>query len=49
MRSGVVSLSLWEDYFGPAYTEYEGSHFMEPEYIDQLLIPKIYEVLALQK
>lgn len=48
--SGVVRLDLWEKYFGSGtYTEYDGSHFMEVEYIDGLLIPKIREVLGLQK
>ena len=48
-RSGVVQVGLWEKYFGKTYTEYEGSHFMESEYIGTLLVPKIREVLALQK
>ena len=48
--SGVVRVDLWEKYFGKdTYTEYDGTHFMEPEYIDTLLIPKIREVLGLQK
>ena len=49
MRSGVVQISLWEKYFGDRYTVYEGSHFMEPEYVESLLVPKIREVLSLQK
>jgi len=48
-RSGVVKLSLWQKHFGNNYTEYEGSHFMEEPFIDSLLIPKIHEILALQK
>ena len=48
--SGVVRVDLWEKYFGSTtYTEYDGTHFMEPDYIDTLLIPKIREVLGLQK
>ena len=48
--SGVVRVDLWEKYFGKdTYTEYDGTHFMEPEYIDTLLIPKIREVLGLEK
>lgn len=47
--SGVVQVGLWEQYFGKSYTEYPGTHFMEEEYIDALLIPKICEVLALEK
>ena len=49
MRSGVVQIPLWEKYFGDRYTVYEGSHFMEPEYVESLLVPKIREVLSLQK
>lgn len=48
--SGVVRVDLWEKYFGKTtYTEYDGTHFMEPEYIDSLLIPKIEEILGLHK
>ena len=48
-KSGVVRIDLWERHFGKTYTEYEGSHFMEPEYIESLLVPKIREVLSLEK
>jgi len=48
-KQGIVRLDLWEQYFGKTYVEYDGSHFMEPEYIDSLLVPKIREVLALEK
>lgn len=48
--SGVVRVDLWEKYFGPTtYTEYDGTHFMEPAFINSLLIPKIREVLGLEK
>lgn len=46
MRSGVVQVSLWEKYFGNSYTMYEGTHFMEEEYVKSLLVPKIEEVLS---
>ena len=49
MRSGIVQIGLWEKYFGKTYTVYEGTHFMEEEYIESLLVPKIHEVLSLQK
>ena len=45
MRSGVVSVAKWEELFGKSYTMYEGTHFMEPEYIESLLLPKILETL----
>ena len=45
MRSGAVKISTWEEMFGKTYALYDGSHFMEEEYIDSLLIPKIHEIL----
>lgn len=45
-RSGVVSVRLWEKYFGKEnYILYEGTHFMEETYVSALLIPKIREIL----
>lgn len=44
-RSGVVSIRSWEKYFGKTYQVYEGTHFMEEEHINALLVPKICEVL----
>ena len=44
-RSGVVSIRSWEKYFGKTYQIYEGTHFMEEEHINALLIPKICEIL----
>ena len=44
-RSGVVSIRSWEKYFGKSYQIYEGTHFMEEEHINALLIPKICEIL----
>ena len=41
-RSGVVSLRAWRKYFGEGtYTLYDGTHFMEEEYVHTLLVPKI--------
>ena len=45
MKSGAVRIATWEEMFGDAYTLYEGTHFMEEEYVDSLLIPKIHEIL----
>ena len=45
-RNGVVSIKAWRKYFGEGtYTLYDGTHFMEEEYIHSLLIPKIREYL----
>ena len=45
MKSGAVKISLWEELFGKTYALYEGTHFMEEEYVNSLLIPKIHEIL----
>ena len=47
-RSGVVSIRTWKKDFGDGtWTIYDGTHFMEYEYILSFLIPKIYEVLGI--
>ncbi len=48
-ESGVVQVQLWRDLFGDTYQEYDGTHFMEEEYVTSMLIPKIREMLSLQK
>ena len=49
-KTGVVSVERWIELFGKdSYAEYPGSHFMEPDFIDSLLVPKIREILALEK
>ena len=45
MKSGVVSIAHWEELFGKTYRIYDGTHFMEEEYVDTLLVPKIREIL----
>lgn len=47
-KSGVVSICRWEKLFGKeSYALYEGTHFMEEEYIDSMLIPRINALLHL--
>ena len=47
-KSGVVSIRRWEKIFGKdSYALYEGTHFMEEEYIDSMLIPRIDALLHL--
>lgn len=47
-RSGVVSIRTWRKWFGDStWTIYDGTHFMEYEYVISLLIPKIREVLGI--
>ena len=48
-RLGVVSVRKWRKYFGKdSYLIYDGTHFMEEEYILSLLIPKIIQVLDIK-
>lgn len=50
MRSGVVKPDEWEKLFGKGTSAfYEGSHFMEAEFIESMLLPKIREVLSFKK
>ena len=45
-RSGVVLVRTWKKYFGEgSWTMYDGSHFMEEEYIRTLLVPAIISLL----
>lgn len=46
-KTGVVSIRTYEKYFGQNYDIYQGTHFMEEEYIHSMLIPKIKEVLKI--
>lgn len=43
---GVVKVSTWRKMFGETFQEYEGTHFMEEEYVNSLLVPKIREILS---
>ena len=45
-RSGVVLIRTWKKYFGEGtWTVYDGTHFMEEEYIRSLLVPAILSLL----
>jgi hypothetical protein len=45
-RSGVVMVRTWKKYFGEgSWTIYDGTHFMEEEYIRSLLVPRILSLL----
>ena len=48
-KSGVVSIKTWEKYFGKTYSMYDGTHFMEEEFVTSLLVPKIRKVLENNK
>ena len=43
-RSGVVSVRSWRRLFGKdSYVMYDGTHFMEEEFIRSMLAPSIKE------
>lgn len=43
---GIVRISSWRKMFGDSFQIYEGTHFMEEEYVYSLLVPKIREMLT---
>ncbi len=49
-RSGIVSIRTWRKYFGrdDTYMVYDGTHFMEEEFVISLLKPKILMALGLK-
>lgn len=47
-RSGIVNIRTWRKYFGDTFTEYEGTHFMEEEFVESLLVPKVLDVLDIK-
>ena len=47
-KSGIVSIRTWKKYFGDAFSMYDGTHFMEEEYVYSFLVPKILEVLNIK-
>ena len=47
-KNGVVSLKTWKKRFSDAYQLYDGTHFMEEEYIYSMLIPAICNILDLK-
>ena len=47
-KTGVVSLKTWKKYFGQSFRLYEGTHFMEEEYVYSLLVPEILKLLDIK-
>lgn len=48
-NSGVVSVRTWKKHFGDSFDIYDGTHFMEEEYIYSKLIPMILKALGINK
>ena len=47
-KSCIVRLNTWKKYFGDTFKIYDGTHFMEEEYIHSMLIPKILDTLGIK-
>ncbi len=47
LKWGVVNIGMYEKMFGQTYKMYDGTHFMEEEYIKSMLLPQIVETLSL--
>ena len=48
-RSGVVSLKKWKKLYGDTFTIYEGTHFMENQYVFSILLPMIFNFLDIKE
>ena len=44
-RSGIVSIRTYRKYFGDSYSIYDGTHFMEEEFVLSMLVPKIVQTV----
>lgn len=44
-KSGIVSIRTYRKYFGDTYRMYQGSHFMEDEFVLSMLLPEIRSML----
>lgn len=49
-RSGIVSVRAWRRYFGKdSYLIYDGTHFMEEEFVRTMLVEKIRSILNITR
>lgn len=44
-KSGIVSIRTWKKYFGNSFQTYDGTHFMEEDYVRTFLVDKICNIL----
>lgn len=44
-KNGIVSVGTWRKHFGETFTLYDGTHFMEEEFVRTALLNKICEML----
>ena len=47
-RSGVVSIRTWRKYYGDTYAVYDGTHYMEEEFVVEMLLFKIFDTLKIK-
>lgn len=47
-QSGVVSIRTWRKYFGDTYAIYDGTHYMEDEFVVEMLLFKIFDTLHIK-
>lgn len=47
-RSGVVSIRTWRKYYGDTYAVYDGTHYMEEEFVVEMLLFKIFDTLRIK-
>lgn len=47
-RSGIVSVKTWKKHFGDSFSIYEGTHFMEEEFVRSVLLDAICNVLKIK-
>lgn len=48
-RTGVVSIRTWKRYFGQSFDVYDGTHFMEEEYVLSMLVPSVLNLLNINR
>ena len=48
-KSAVVSVRRWKKLFGDSFTMYDGTHFMENEMVESIMIPDICSLLKINK
>lgn len=48
-KSGIVSIRTWKKHFGNTFSVYDGTHFMEEEFVRTLLCDKLCDLLNTNK
>lgn len=48
-RSGIVSIRTWKKYFGDTFSIYDGTHFMEEEFVRSALVDKVLFYMGVNK